>query len=137
MCARVRVPELPPRVVALAYHRRPPPGAPARALFDVLREVLAARASDQPGVRLGTDAFPLAGPSAELAQSLAESIEPRRTTWPDDSGPAPSCLQRHRHDREVLRRSTADHNVTVASPPRMWNVPMLTSSPSGDRAHAW
>ncbi len=57
---RVRVPELPPRVVALAHQRRPPPGAPARALFDVLREVLAAAATDQPGVRLGTDAFPLA-----------------------------------------------------------------------------
>ncbi len=55
----VRVPELPPRVVALAYQRRPPPGAPARALFEVLRDVLASRASDQPGVRLGTAAFPL------------------------------------------------------------------------------
>jgi hypothetical protein len=60
VCARVRVPELPPRVVALAYPRRPPPGAPARALFEVLRDVLATRASDMPGVRLGTDAFPLA-----------------------------------------------------------------------------
>ena len=57
---RVRIPELPPRVVALAYQRRPAPGPPARALFDVLREVLAARATDQPGVRLGTEAFPLA-----------------------------------------------------------------------------
>lgn len=55
----VRVPELPPRVVALAYQRRPAPGAPARALFDVLREVLAQRAGDQPSVRFGTAAFPL------------------------------------------------------------------------------
>ena len=39
----VRVPELPPRVVALAHQRRPAPGPPARALFDVLREVLAER----------------------------------------------------------------------------------------------
>ena len=37
--AVVRVPELPPRVVALAYQRRPAPGAPTRALFDVLRDV--------------------------------------------------------------------------------------------------
>ncbi|MET0145594.1 MAG: LysR family transcriptional regulator [Ilumatobacteraceae bacterium] len=56
---RVRVPELPPRVVALAHQRRPAPGAPAQALFDVLREVLAAGGNDQPGVRLGTEAFPL------------------------------------------------------------------------------
>ena len=57
---RVRIPELPPRVVALAYQRRPAPGPPGRALFEVLREALAARATDQPGVRLGTEAFPLA-----------------------------------------------------------------------------
>jgi DNA-binding transcriptional LysR family regulator len=59
---RVRVPELPPRVVALAYQRRPPPGAAARALFEVLRDVLATRAHDQPGVRLGSEAFPLSRP---------------------------------------------------------------------------
>ncbi len=85
MCARVRVPELPPRVVALAYHRRPPPGAPARALFDVLRDVLAARASDQPGVRLGTDAFPLSRPFglSSLSRSPSRSsraARPDRTT---------------------------------------------------------
>ena len=55
----IRVPELGPRVVALAYHRRPAPSAPARALFEVLRDVVPARAADQPGVRLGTEAFPL------------------------------------------------------------------------------
>ena len=44
----VRVPELPPRVVALAYQRRPPPSAPTRALFDVLRDVVAATASRGP-----------------------------------------------------------------------------------------
>ncbi len=58
----VRVPELPPRVVALAHQRRPAPGPPARALFEVLRDVLAERAVDLPGVRLGTDAFPLSRP---------------------------------------------------------------------------
>ncbi len=40
--AVVRVPELPPRVVALAYQRRPAPGAPTRALFDVLRDMISA-----------------------------------------------------------------------------------------------
>ncbi len=55
----VRVPELPPRVVALAYNRRPPPNAAAKALFDVVHECLPARALEQPGVRLGSDAFPL------------------------------------------------------------------------------
>jgi molybdate transport repressor ModE-like protein len=55
----IRVPELPPRVVALAYLRRPAPSAPARALFEVLRSVVCARAAHQPGVRLGTEAFPL------------------------------------------------------------------------------
>ena len=58
----VRVPELPPRVVALAYQRRPTPGPPARALFDVLREVLTTSTVDLAGVRLGTDAFPLSRP---------------------------------------------------------------------------
>ena len=57
--AAIRVPELGPRVVALAYLRRPAPSAPARALFEVLRDVVPARAADQPGVRLGTEAFPL------------------------------------------------------------------------------
>ena len=55
----VRVPELPPRVVALAHHRRPAPSAPTRALFDVLRDVIAVQARRQPGVRIGTSAFPL------------------------------------------------------------------------------
>jgi molybdate transport repressor ModE-like protein len=57
--AVVRVPELPPRVVALARQRRPPPSAPSRALFEVLREVLADRSESQPGVRVGSEAFPL------------------------------------------------------------------------------
>jgi molybdate transport repressor ModE-like protein len=56
---RVRVPELPQRVVALAHLRRPAPTAPTRAVFGVLREVIAAHATLQPGVRLGSHAFPL------------------------------------------------------------------------------
>ena len=38
----IRVPELGPRVVALAYQRRPAPSAPARVLFEVLRDVVSA-----------------------------------------------------------------------------------------------
>ena len=53
------VPGLPPRVVALAYHRRPAPSAAAQALFNVLRDCLPGRALEQPGVRLGPEAFPL------------------------------------------------------------------------------
>jgi DNA-binding transcriptional LysR family regulator len=53
------VPGLPPRVVALAHHRRPAPSAAARALFDVLEETVGTLAEDQPGVRLGSAAFPL------------------------------------------------------------------------------
>ena len=59
---RVRVPELPPRVVALAYQRRPAPGPPARALFDVLREVLAdprRRPARRPARHRGVPAVPL------------------------------------------------------------------------------
>jgi molybdate transport repressor ModE-like protein len=57
--AVIRVPELPPRVVALAHQRRPAPSAPTRALFEVLRSVLSERVHEQPGIRTGTDAFPL------------------------------------------------------------------------------
>ncbi|MGI9031571.1 MAG: LysR family transcriptional regulator [Ilumatobacteraceae bacterium] len=60
---RVRVPELPPRVVALAYRRRPAPSAPTKALFGVLREAIAERAEDQAGVRCGSAAFPLSRPA--------------------------------------------------------------------------
>jgi LysR family hydrogen peroxide-inducible transcriptional activator len=55
----VHVPELPPRVVALVSQRRPAPSGAAKALFDVMRAVLPAWALEQPGVRLGSDAFPL------------------------------------------------------------------------------
>ncbi len=55
----VRVPELPPRVVALAHQRRPAPSAPSRAVFDVVRDVVAEQAVRQPGVRVGSRAFPL------------------------------------------------------------------------------
>jgi molybdate transport repressor ModE-like protein len=57
--ATVHVPELPPRVVALTSHRRPGPSGAVKAMYDVLRAALPARALEQPGVRLGSDAFPL------------------------------------------------------------------------------
>jgi LysR family transcriptional regulator, hydrogen peroxide-inducible genes activator len=55
----IRVPELPPRVVALAYHRRPAPSAATQAVFAVLRSSLPDKALQQRGVRLGSEAFPL------------------------------------------------------------------------------
>ncbi len=54
-----RVPGLPPRVVALAYQRRPPPSTATRVVFDVLHETIQKLAEAQPGVRLGSAAFPL------------------------------------------------------------------------------
>lgn len=56
---RIRVPELPRRVVAFARRRRPAPSAATQAVEAVLREVIDARASLQPGVHLGTAAIPL------------------------------------------------------------------------------
>ncbi|MEI8240030.1 MAG: LysR family transcriptional regulator substrate-binding protein, partial [Actinomycetota bacterium] len=57
--ARVAVPELPRRVVGWVQRRRPTPGAPTRALQSVLREVVASQGAEQPGVYVGTEAFPL------------------------------------------------------------------------------
>lgn len=56
---RISVPELPRRVVAWARRRRPAPSAATQAVENVLHEVVAAGADDQPGVHLGTTAFPL------------------------------------------------------------------------------
>lgn len=56
---RIRVPELPRRVVAFAHRRRPTPSAATKAVETVLREVIEARASLQPGVHLGTAAIAL------------------------------------------------------------------------------
>ncbi|MFM7252789.1 MAG: LysR family transcriptional regulator [Ilumatobacteraceae bacterium] len=56
---RIAVPELPRRVVGLVQRRRPTAGAPARALREVMREVIAVQGACQPGVHVGTDAFPL------------------------------------------------------------------------------
>lgn len=54
-----RVIGLPPRVVALASKGRLASGGPTGALVDVLRETVTTLAEHQPGVRLGTAAFPL------------------------------------------------------------------------------
>ena len=56
---RIRVPELPQRVVAFARRRRPGPSAATQAVYSVLREIIETRAVRQPGVHLGSDAFPL------------------------------------------------------------------------------
>ncbi|MBI4884115.1 MAG: LysR family transcriptional regulator [Actinobacteria bacterium] len=56
---RIAVPDLPRRVVGWVQRRRPTPGPPTRALLAVLREVVAAHGSQQPGVYVGADAFPL------------------------------------------------------------------------------
>jgi molybdate transport repressor ModE-like protein len=56
---RVAVPELPRRVVGWVQRRRPAPGLPTRVLLNVLREVIAVQGPKQPGVHVGSDAFPL------------------------------------------------------------------------------
>lgn len=60
---RVTVPELPRRVVGWVQRRRPTPGRPTRAVLATLREVIALQGEKQPGVHVGTDAFPLGRPS--------------------------------------------------------------------------
>jgi hypothetical protein len=40
--------------------KRPSPGAPTRALAEVLRDVVRTQGAKQPGVHVGADAFPLA-----------------------------------------------------------------------------
>ena len=59
---RISVPELPRRVVGWVQRRRPTPGAPTRAVAGVLREVIAQQGAKQPGVHVGTEAFPLGRP---------------------------------------------------------------------------
>lgn len=61
---RITVPELPQRVVGWVQRRRPTPGAPTRALRDVVREVLAVQGARQPGVHVGADAISAGRPSS-------------------------------------------------------------------------
>lgn len=56
---RIRVPELPRRVVGWVQRRRPSPGAPSRALLKTMRQILEERGALQHGVHVGSDAFPL------------------------------------------------------------------------------
>jgi molybdate transport repressor ModE-like protein len=51
---RVRVPEVPRRVVGWANRRRPAPGAPVRAVRDLLHVHIAERGSLQPGLHVNT-----------------------------------------------------------------------------------
>ena len=55
---RISVPELPRRVVALIRRRRPASSAATNAVAEILNEVIAAHAHEQPGVHIGTGAFP-------------------------------------------------------------------------------
>jgi molybdate transport repressor ModE-like protein len=50
---RVRVPELPRRVVGWANRRRPAPSAPVRAVRDLLHQHIAERGGLQPGLHVG------------------------------------------------------------------------------------
>ncbi len=56
---RVAVPELPRRVVAWIRRRRPGPSAATNAVAAILLDVIHEHAIEQPGVHLGTAAFPL------------------------------------------------------------------------------
>ncbi len=58
---RIIVPELPRRVVGWIQRRRPAPSAPTRALGEVLRDVIDKQGPKQPGVHVGSDAFPMIG----------------------------------------------------------------------------
>lgn len=60
--SRVSVPELPRRVVAWARRRRPAPSAATQAVGATLQSIVESRASRQPGVHLGSNAFPLGRP---------------------------------------------------------------------------
>jgi molybdate transport repressor ModE-like protein len=50
--SRVSVPELPRRSIGWAQRRRPAPGAPTRAVVDILNQVIAKRGPRMPGVHL-------------------------------------------------------------------------------------
>ncbi len=50
---RIRVPELPRRVVGWAHRRRPAPNVAVRAVLELLRSSIVANGSHQPGVHVG------------------------------------------------------------------------------------
>jgi molybdate transport repressor ModE-like protein len=56
---RIRVPELPRRVVGWAQRRRPTPGAATRSVLVALREVVAEEGTHQPGVHVEGDSAAL------------------------------------------------------------------------------
>lgn len=57
--SRVAVPELPRRVVGWVNRRRPRPGPPTKAAHDVVRELIQRFGARQPGLHVGSDAFPM------------------------------------------------------------------------------
>jgi DNA-binding transcriptional LysR family regulator len=52
---RITVPELPRRVVAFVYRRRPTPSAPTLAVLRALHTIIDAAAENQPGVHKDTN----------------------------------------------------------------------------------
>ena len=87
----IPVPQLPPRVVALAHPRRPPPSTPSRALFDVLRSVLAAHTDAQPGVRLGTSLSRSRAPADRFGTGRHDLEEPARKCVAPGPSPPLRC----------------------------------------------
>lgn len=57
--SRVAVPELPRRVVGWVNRRRPRPGPPTKAAHDVVHELIQRFGARQPGLHVGSDAFPM------------------------------------------------------------------------------
>lgn len=58
---RIRVPELPRRVVAFARRRRPAASAPTMAALETLQTVVRESGADQPGIHPETSALPTRG----------------------------------------------------------------------------
>ena len=56
--SRVVVPELPRRVVGWVQRRRPRPGPPTRAAFEIVHDLIERRGPRQPGVHVGESAAP-------------------------------------------------------------------------------
>jgi len=60
--SRITVPGLPRRVVGWVQRKRPRPGPPTREALNIARELIHQRGGRQPGLHVGTDAFPLKTP---------------------------------------------------------------------------
>jgi LysR family hydrogen peroxide-inducible transcriptional activator len=52
---RIRIPELPRRVVAWTYRRRPAPSSPTRAVHEIMVDIVGRLGARQPGVHVGVE----------------------------------------------------------------------------------